>query len=140
MSKKGNMALRISSFVRMGGRAMQVRHASSGETPLYSARWSRIMRSESNIETMEDPPRAPLPECHEAGEGVSDFSNWVDKHEDVSLNQALIGLALVSSFVYGIHRLSQRDRRTKTPAFTLRELPTVYDDIPTITSDYESKR
>lgn len=92
------------------------------------------MRSESNIETREDPPREPLHENHEAGEGESDFSNWVDKNEDVSFGQAVTGMGLGFGFLYGVFLISRRDSRTKPPTFTLRELPTYESDFPTIPS------
>lgn len=110
---------------------MQVRHGSGG-VEWVGERWVRIVRSQSNIDTTEDPPVAELPESHDAGEGNSDFSNWVSKHEDTSWNQVLIGLGGLGVFLYGIVYVAFRDRRTKTPVFTLRELPTLENDIPTL--------
>lgn len=110
----------------------QIRNASGGVIPTFSKRWAEITRSQSNIDTPEDPPTSPLPESHEAGEGTSDFSNWVNNHEDVSLTQALSGFAFMSSIVYGIYYMSKVDRETKIPVFTLRELPTVDSDFPTL--------
>lgn len=119
--------------------AMQVRFGSSGAVPQYSSRWANLIRSQSNIHTPEDPPRATLPENHEAWDGTSDFSNWVDKHEDISTVQAVTGLLSAVAVVSGIYLLAQHDRKTKTPAFTKRELPTVEADIPTMAIKHYSR-
>lgn len=121
------------NLVRLA-RATQARHASGSSTVWYSKRWSEIVRAESNVENREDPPRAPLSDNHEVFDGESDFSNWVDKHEDVSFGQAVSGMGMAFASLYGIYLLSQRDRRTKTPTFTLREFPTYENDIPTLPS------
>lgn len=97
----------------------------------YGTRWSEIVRSESNITTPDDPPTQPLHEMHELGHGQADFSNFVDKNEDVSTAQALTGLGSMLLFCYGVYRYSGYRARTSTPLFTLREYPEAERDIPT---------
>lgn len=97
----------------------------------YGERWARIVRAESNIITPDDPPTAPLPETHELGEGQSDFSNFVDKNEDVSTSQALGGLGAILAFCYGIYQYSTYRARSNTPVFKPREFPDVEKDMPT---------
>ena len=120
-------------------RALGVHQISrSGSTASVSARWSNIVRSESNIDTPEDPPTKPLPEQHEVGEGVSDFSNWVEKHEDVSSAQAFGGLAFILACMYGIYSYSTSQAAKRTPRFTLREAPALENSIPTYRTTRES--
>lgn len=96
-----------------------------------SPRYARAIRAESNIDTAQDPPTAPLPENHEAGDGISDFSNWLDKHEDVSTVQAVTGLAGMLSFCYATYRYSIYRAENSDPTFTRREFPTVKNYLPT---------
>lgn len=103
------------------------RNASSGWA---STRWVNIARAESNIVTYDDPPTAPLPESNEAGEGASDFSNYVEKHEDVSTAQALSGLGIMMASMYAIFKISTGlAQRTPAP-YTPRETPYLEKDIP----------
>lgn len=131
---------RTSLFVRTASRAMQVRFGSSGAPEVYSTKWVRAVRGESNVHSPEDPPTAPLSDHHDTHVGSSDFANWLDRHEDVSLNQALAGFGCGLLFLYGMYRLAAYDRRTKTPEFTLRDLPTVREDIPTMAGEQFSDR
>lgn len=111
--------------------AVQRRHGSGGAPYWYSARWSRILRSEANIDNVQDPPVSELPESHEAGDGVSDFSNWVNKHEDISTGQAVGGVFGITVILTSVVYLSQAMLRRSEPTFALRELPSVQRDIPT---------
>lgn len=111
---------------RQAHRLLQMRQASNWAT----ARYSNIVRSESNIDTIHDPPTAPLPEEHEAGHGPSDFSNWVERHRDVSDVQAFSGLGVMLLTCYGLWRLSQAQVAATAPLYTAREFPTVERDFP----------
>lgn len=109
--------------------AGQIRHAS--DSSWYSKRWVDIVRSESNIVTVDDPPTAPLSENHEVGDGVSDFSNWIEQHNDVSDVQALTGLGTILAFCAGVFYVSTTRANNSTPLFTLREFPYVENDFKT---------
>lgn len=124
---------RLTTLARTAVRGVPVRHGSSGGLPpMNSARWAHVVRNESNVSNPEDPPTAHLSENHEVNHGVSDFSNWVDRHDDVSLNQALTGLSVGFACMYGIYRISVWDRNRRPPLFTKREMPTTHNDIPTM--------
>ncbi|PXF49744.1 hypothetical protein BWQ96_00396 [Gracilariopsis chorda] len=105
----------------------QIRRASAWASP----RWSRAVRAQSNIDTAQDPPTAPLPEQHELGEGVSDFSNWVEKHEDVSSAEAVGGFVFIMGVCYAIHQYAVNRTKSSDPTFTRREFPTVQTYLPT---------
>lgn len=108
------------------------RSGSSGVgPPQFSHRWAEQVRSESNILTVDDPPTAPLPENHEAGDGIADFSNFVDKNEDVSTGQAVVGLGSMLLFSYGIYKYATYSAKKAPPLFTRREFPNVEKDFPT---------
>lgn len=89
------------------------------------------MRSESNILTVDDPPTAPLSENHESGDGVADFSNFVDKNEDVSTGQAVTGLGSMLLLTYGIYKYATYSANKVPPLFTRREFPNAEKDFPT---------
>lgn len=127
-------------FFRNVARTVQVRFGSSGATEVYSTKWVRAIRGESNILTAEDPPTAPLSHDHDVNDGSSDFSNWVDRHQDVSAREALIGVSCGFAILYGMYRLAVYDRNHKTPEFTLRQHPTLNNDIPTMSSEHFSSR
>lgn len=127
---------RTSLFVRNASRAVQVRFGSSGAPEVYSTKWVRAVRAESNILSPEDPPRAPLSDHHDTHVGSSDFANWVERHNDVSLNEAVLGVGSGLLFFYGIYRFAAYDQKTKTPDFVKRDLPTVENDIPTMPSKH----
>lgn len=131
---------RTSLFLKNASRAAQVRFGSSGAPEVYSAKWVRAVRAESNIYTPEDPPTAPLSDHHDTYDGSSDFSNWVERHNDVSLNQAILGLGSGLLLLYGICRLALYDQKTKTPEFVVRDFPTLKDDIPTMSSKHFADR
>lgn len=103
----------------------------SGGPVQFGSRWAEKVRSESNIITPDDPPTAPLPEEHEVGEGFSDFSNYVDKHEDVSTAQAVVGLGSALAFCYAIYWYSTYRASRSTPLFTKKKFPYVEQDMPT---------
>lgn len=62
---------------------------------------------------------------------MSDFSNWVEKHEDVSSAQAIGGFVFIMSCMYGIYRLSTGLAARSTPEFTRREVPGMNQSMPT---------
>lgn len=105
-------------------------------------RYARQIRAESNIETIDDPPVAPLPEEHEVGPGESDFCNYLDDHSDTSNRQIIQGLgiaggllacvAVVSAYRY---RHSERPIEPRTVPFWDKEIfglerkePATHDD------------
>lgn len=108
-------------------RAAPLRRASGW----YGAKWAEAVRAESNVTTPDDPPTAPLTENHEIGDGESDFSNFLDKHPDVSTRQAVTGLGVMLGFCYGVYRLSTASAERTTPLFVPREFPTEERDFPT---------
>ena len=115
----------------------QVRHG--GGAPTYvTARWSNIYRMESNLVTPDNPPTAPLSDDHEVGDGQSDFSKYYDNHDDVSTLQVVTGLGSGLLFFYMVYLVSRRDHDNSTPVFTIRESPTLEQDIPTM--DHSVKR
>lgn len=120
-------------------RSLQVRHGSGGPV-VYSRRWVEAIRAESNIDTPQDPPTADLSPDHEVNDGTSDFSNWVNRHEDVSLTQALSGFALMGAVVFGICQLAVRDRRKKDPDFVPRDCPTIEHDFPSMAIPHFSEK
>jgi hypothetical protein len=95
-----------------------------------SARWSNLMRAQSKSTTPDDPPTAPLPECHEI-EGQADFSNYIDKYSDTSLTQAITGLGFMLGVCYGLYVAATARSRSTPPLFTLREHPNTSADLPT---------
>jgi hypothetical protein len=107
------------------------RHASQWA----SARWSNAVRAASKAVTMDDPPTQPLPETHELQEGECDFSNWLDRHDDVSMSQALTGLGFMLGVCYALYSGATAVARGTPPAFTLRELPHAATDMPTFKFD-----
>lgn len=106
-----------------------VRHG-SGAPVQWGPRWANYIRAESNITTPDDPPTQPLPESHEAGEGQADFSNFVDKNEDVSTSQALIGLGSMFALCFTIYRIGMNGAKTTPPKFTRREFPDFNESMP----------
>lgn len=103
----------------------------SGGPVQFGPRWVEKVRSESNIITYDDPPSAPLSEDHEVGEGASDFSNYIDKNEDVSTVQAVVGLSSALAFCYAIYRYSASRASRSAPLYTMKEFPYVEQDMPT---------
>lgn len=69
------------------------------------------------------------------GEGLGDFSNWIESHDDTSLTQALVGAGFMFSVCGALYAASQHMAKNSTPMFTLRELPEVEGDIPTFKFD-----
>ncbi|CAN8065491.1 unnamed protein product [Agarophyton chilense] len=105
-------------------------HVRRGST-WASSRWAETIRAQSNIDTLEDPPTRPLPEQHELGEGVSDFSNWLEKHEDVSSAEAVGGFLGIMGLCFAIHQYATSRVKNGQSTFTLREFPTVQTSMPT---------
>jgi len=104
------------------------RFGSGGGMERYSAAWAEKVRMGSNISNAEEPPRGPLPEEHDLGEGVADFANWLDRYEDVSVVQAVVSVALAASGLVLVHRLAKGT--VNEPWFTPRELPHLEKDLP----------
>jgi VanZ family protein len=100
-----------------------------------SARWSNLVRAQSKVTTIDDPPTAPLPEENEV-EGKADFSNFLDKNADVSLNQAVFSLGAMLFGLYGAYRLATRKAKSTEPLFVTREFPTIEQSLP----QYHAKR
>lgn len=110
------------------------KHGLSPSRPFtHSAEWANKMRAASNITAPDEPPTSPLPEEHEI-EGAGDFSNWVEPHNDVSLNQALIGMGSFFGFTLGLYFWSQRC--TEEPKFTLKKQPTLAVDMPIVEEEF----
>lgn len=109
------------------------RHA-SGDV-WYSSRWVEQTRRESGLTFADDPPTAPLSEDHDIGDAECDFGNWFDKAEDVSTAQAVVGLATALGFCFGIYKIATKQAENKPAHFTLRELPTLEADFPTLKRD-----
>jgi hypothetical protein len=128
------------SMQRAGIALQRARGALHGDAParrasgVASARWSNMVRSQSKANTPDDPPTAPLPECHEM-EGQADFSNFLDMRPDTSLREAVTGLGLMLSMCYGLYYASTTRAEKSIPKFTLREHPTRAADNP-ITTRY----
>lgn len=121
---------RIHALARMQRQAIYLQRRNAGSVPQFSARWANQVRAESNTVTPDDPPTAPLHEEHELDHGQADFSNFLEKHEDVSTRQMLSGLGFIMSVMYGIYYFSTKQSRENTPTFTLREFPTVEQHNP----------
>ena len=94
---------------------------------MHSAEWSNKIRARSKVYTVDDPPTAPLPEEHEI-EGEADFCNYVEKHDDVSMNQVLGSLAIAFGLMFGFYKIAPRG--CPEPEFTLKEYPGMEKEIP----------
>lgn len=121
---------RIHALARAQRQVMYLQRRNAGSVPQFSARWANQVRAESNTVTPDDPPTSPLHEEHELDHGESDFSNFLDKHEDVSTRQMLTGFGFIMTVMYGIYYTSTKRASENTPMFTLREFPTVEEDNP----------
>ncbi|KAK4534624.1 hypothetical protein CDCA_CDCA02G0649 [Cyanidium caldarium] len=92
-------------------------------------RYVRQIRAESNETSWDDPPTAPLPETNELYEGASDFSNFLDRHEDMSPRQAYGGLALGMGFFAVLGALAFQRSKAKERPYVPREVPGYNRDI-----------
>ena len=104
-----------------------VRHGST--SGWYPARWSEQVRVHAGVTTADDPPQSPLNEENEV-EGVSDFSNYFDRHEDVSTVQAVGGLGFALGLCFVLWKASTSRARNCTPVSTKREFPFLDRDLP----------
>jgi hypothetical protein len=100
-----------------------------------SARWSNLVRAQSKVTAIDDPPMAPLHEEHEVN-GKADFSNFVDRNADVSKNQAVFSLGLMLGFFVVVYRYTSKKAKSSEPRFTLREFPDIEKSLP----NYQGKK
>lgn len=119
---------RACSLMKRSGAMFVPRRYGSGGMEMNCARWSERVREMSNIETVDDPPTAPLPEEHDLGDGFSDFSNFIDKYEEVSMRQAGVSLVLALGGLYGVYRLAKS--ANNEPYFVPRTMPYIDQDLP----------
>lgn len=129
------MALRNGAFSMARVSSVLSGRSARSASEWAPARWSEMVRTASKDILPDDPPTAPLHETHEMHEGLGDFSNWLDRHDDTTVPQALTGLGFMLAMCYGVYSVATSSARNSTPAFTLRELPTVEKDIPTFAFD-----
>jgi len=107
-----------------------VRFAGSTSHEWMPARFSQDVRAGSRVVAVDEPPTAPLSESHDFGEGVCDFSNYVDAHEDTSLASAAAGLATFAAVLGGVYAAGQAHGATTPDLFTPREFPYLEKDFP----------
>lgn len=112
------------------GRAGATRSAGNISHEWMPAKYSNDVRAASRVVEVDEPPTAPLTENHDFGEGVCDFSNFVDKHEDTSLGSAAVGLASFFGFLTAIYWGGQAAGANTRDLFTRRELPYLDKDCP----------
>mmetsp|Transcript_12366 Transcript_12366/g.21130 ORF Transcript_12366/g.21130 Transcript_12366/m.21130 type:complete len:178 (+) Transcript_12366:122-655(+) len=107
--------------------AMPMRSSDPLQGPWASEKWVRAMRAQSGIDHPDDYPTKPLPFQHEI-EGQTDFSNWIDRYEDISPNQVIAGFALFFGTMTIVYQISKRQSKKEYmhPDFLLRETP--YDN------------
>jgi hypothetical protein len=95
----------------------------SGENYEELVRYARQIRAESNIQTVDEPPTAPLPEEHEVGPGESDFCNYLDDHSDSSNRQMVQGLGLATGLLALLAAVSVYRFRHSERAYEPRTVP-----------------
>lgn len=118
----------IQGLLRSTRNALQTQ-PSRNAVQWMGARWSNAVRAQSKVTAPDDPPTAPLPEHHEI-EGQCDFSNYIDRYPDVSLNQAVLSFGVAMGILYGTYQWAKHVAETGPAKFTRREFPTVESDIP----------
>lgn len=94
------------------------------------AKYSNDVRAASRVVAVDDPPTAPLSENHDFGDGVCDFSNFVDKHEDTGVGSAAAGLATFVGVLTAVYWGGQASAAGTRDLFTRREFPYLDKDFP----------
>jgi len=110
--------------------ARGLRFAGSTSHEWMPARFSQDVRAASRVVAVDEPPTAPLTESHDFGEGVCDFSNYVDAHEDTGLASAAAGLATFAAVLGGVYAAGQAHGAKTPDLFTRREFPFLEKDFP----------
>ncbi|GAB0496289.1 hypothetical protein MMPV_007601 [Pyropia vietnamensis] len=128
------VALRAARSAPLGpsgvGRAGTIRSAGSISHGWMPTKYSNDVRAASRVVEVDEPPTAPLSENHDVGEGVCDFSNFVDKHQDTSLSSAAVGLASFVGFLTAVYWGGQATGASTRDLFTRREFPYLDKDFP----------
>eukprot|EP00187_Rhodella_violacea_P000542 CAMPEP_0174890440 /NCGR_PEP_ID=MMETSP0167-20121228/5593_1 /TAXON_ID=38298 /ORGANISM="Rhodella maculata, Strain CCMP736" /LENGTH=172 /DNA_ID=CAMNT_0016128239 /DNA_START=187 /DNA_END=705 /DNA_ORIENTATION=+ len=112
-----------------GGGAATGGGAGGGGGDWMSANWSNTMRKMSNVNAVDDIPTKPLPENYDFGDGQSDFSNWLELHEDTSIGQALVGLGSFFAIMGGLYWYAGKRTETYEVYYTPREVPNYKADM-----------
>lgn len=112
------------------GRGGVTRAAGGVSHGWYPVKYANDVRAASRVVAVDEPPTAPLGENHDFGDGVCDFSNFVDKHEDTNVVSAAAGLASFVGLLTAVYWAGQAHAAGTRDLFTRREFPYLDKDFP----------